>query len=197
MLTTLKRQCHDKDDDRLRLSIEHDALKSPVWIEFSSPEELTAFKVIDKIQHVQRSNDQFGITDVKATLSMTHVSPSQGTGRKKVSMVDVFSSIKRSLVQINNPQDQMCLVRAIVVGRTYADKNMSEWKRAWENIRKSNRAKQRNGAELLLQQASLSKDTSRGIPEMQKLQAILAPRYTLKVNPPEVRGPLFFLRQRF
>lgn len=49
LLTTLKRQCHAKDDDRLRLSIEHDALKSTVWIEFSSPEELTAFKVIDKI----------------------------------------------------------------------------------------------------------------------------------------------------
>jgi hypothetical protein len=139
LLTTLKRQCHAKDDDRLRLSIEHDALKSPVWIEFSSPEELTAFKVIDKIQHVQQSNDQFDITDGKATLSMTHVSPPQGTGRKKVSMVNGFRSIKRSLVQINNPQDQMCLVRAIVVGRTYADKNdTSEWKRAWGNIRKSN-----------------------------------------------------------
>ncbi|KAL3860758.1 hypothetical protein ACJMK2_010831 [Sinanodonta woodiana] len=83
LLTTLKRQCHAKDDDRLRLSIEHDALKSPVWIEFSTPEELTAFKVIDKIQHVQQSNDEFDITDGKATLSMTHVSHPQGTGRKK------------------------------------------------------------------------------------------------------------------
>ena len=96
LLTTLKRQCHAKDDDRLRLSIEHDALKSPVWIEFSSPEELTAFKVIDKIQHVQQSNDQFDITDGKATLSMTHVSPPQGTGRKKVSMVNNFAALSEA-----------------------------------------------------------------------------------------------------
>jgi len=113
-------------------------------------------------------------------------------------MVNGFRSIKRSLVQINNPQDQMCLVRAIVVGRTYADKNdTSEWKRVWANIRKSNRAKQRSEAELLLQQAGISKDTPCGIPEMQKLQDVLAPRYTLKVHPPEVRGPLLFRGRDF
>jgi hypothetical protein len=74
LLTTLKRQCQAKEDDRLRLSIHHDSLKSPVWIEFSSPSEWTPSKIIDKIQHVQQSNDKFHITDGKATLFMTHVS---------------------------------------------------------------------------------------------------------------------------
>ncbi|KAL3892353.1 hypothetical protein ACJMK2_004583 [Sinanodonta woodiana] len=47
VLTSLKQQCQAKEDDRLRLSIHHDSLKSPVWIEFSSPSELTPSKVIE------------------------------------------------------------------------------------------------------------------------------------------------------
>ena len=85
LLTTLKRQCQAKEDDRLRLSIHHDNLKSPVWIEFSSPSELTPSKIMDKIQHVQQSNDKFHITDGKATLYVTHVSLPQGTGKKRCS----------------------------------------------------------------------------------------------------------------
>jgi hypothetical protein len=183
LLTTLKQQCQAKEDDVMRLSIHHDGLKSPVWIEFSSPAELTSSKVIDKIQHVQQSNDKFHITDGKATLFMTHVSLPQGTGRKKVFLVDDLRSTKKSLVQINNPTDKMCLARAIVVGRTYADKNdTAEWKRAWKTIQQSDRAKQQREAELLLQQSGISKDTACGIPEMQKLQDVLAPSYTLKVH---------------
>ena len=63
----------------------------------------------------------------------------------------------------------MCLARAIIVGQTYANKNdTAEWKRAWKAIRQSDRAKQRSEAELLLQQALISKDTPCGIPEIQQ-----------------------------
>ncbi|KAL3859851.1 hypothetical protein ACJMK2_010040 [Sinanodonta woodiana] len=92
VLTSLKQQCQAKDDDRLRLSIHHDSLKSPVWIEFSSPSELTPSKVIDTIQHVQQSNDKFHITDGKATSFMTHVSLPHGTGRKKVLWSTTFAT---------------------------------------------------------------------------------------------------------
>ena len=50
---------------------------------------------------------------------------------------------------------------------------------------------------LLLQQAMIAQDTPCGIPEMQKLQDVLAPRYTLKVYPQEVRGPLLFRGKDF
>jgi len=135
VLTALKQQCQAKEDDRLRLSIHHDNLKSPVWIEFSSQSQLTPSKVIDKIQHVQQSNDKFHIADGKATLFMTHVSLPQGTGRKKVLLVNNLRHTKTSLVRINNSQDQMCLARAIVVEQTYVNKNdTAEWKRAWKTI---------------------------------------------------------------
>ena len=92
VLTALKKQCQAKEDDRLRLSIHHDGLKSPVWIEFTTPSELTPSKVIDKIQHVQQSNDKFHITDGKATLFMTHVSLPHGTGRKKYYWSTTFAT---------------------------------------------------------------------------------------------------------
>mgnify|MGYP003347101480 CR=1 FL=1 len=87
----------------------------------------------------------------------------------------------------------MCLARAIVVVRTHADKiHTPEWKKLWKNIRQSDRAKQRNEAEVLLKQAALPRDQGCGVAEMQKIQQVLAPEYTLKVHPQEIRGTLMF-----
>ena len=51
---------------------------------------------------------------------------------------DNMSINKRSIIQINNTKDVMCLARAVVVGKYNADKEESEtWKKSWKNIRQS------------------------------------------------------------
>ena len=196
MLQALKQKCQATDQDRLRLSFHHDSLKTPVWIEFSTPAELTSQKLIDKIQQVQQSNEEFHFSDGRVVVHMTHVTPPRGSGhtnKNKRVMVDQFVTQKRSIVQINNDEDQMCLARAIVVARTYANKvDTPEWKKLWKSIRQSDRAKQRNEAEVLLKQAALPRDQGCGLPKMQELQQVLAPEYTLKVHPQEIRGTLLF-----
>ena len=63
---------------------------------------------------------------------------------------------KRSIIQINNTKDVMCMARDVVVGKCNADKEESEsWKKSWEHIRKSTKPMQTREAMKLLDQAKI------------------------------------------
>ena len=70
MLKTLKQKCQAADQDRLGLSLNNNSLKKPVWIEFAIPAELTPQKLIDKLEHIQQSNDEFNLSDGRAVVHM-------------------------------------------------------------------------------------------------------------------------------
>ena len=84
---------------------------------------------------------------------------------------------KRSIIQINNTKDVMCLARAVVVGKYNAGKEESEtWKKSWKNIRQSDRPMQTREAQKLLDQAKIPHTKSCGIEEYKKVQSVLAPK---------------------
>ena len=58
---------------------------------------------------------------------------------------------KKGIVCIDNTEDVMCMARAIVVGKCYAEKEDSDsWKRKWNHIKRSNKSLQTGQAMNLL-----------------------------------------------
>ena len=90
---------------------------------------------------------------------------------------------KRSIIQINNTKDVMCMARALVVAKCNADKDDSEsLKKNWVQLRKSDRPMQTREAMKLLDQAKIPHTKSCGIEEYKKIQSVLAPKYLIKVH---------------
>ena len=88
----------------------------------------------------------------------------------------------------------MCMVRAVVVGKCNADKGDSEtWKKTWEQIRKSDKSFQTREAMKLLDQAKIPHDqTTCGIEEYKKIQAVLAKESLIKVHSQHPKDGLIF-----
>ena len=50
---------------------------------------------------------------------------------------------KRSIIQINNTKDVMCMARAVVMAKCNVDKEDSEsWKKNWNHMRRSDKSMQ-------------------------------------------------------
>ena len=104
---------------------------------------MTGEAILQEIEKVQQSNENFRINDGQMTIQVTLVRLSVGSGRKPLHAGLYFESEnmsinKRSIVQINNTKDVMCMARAVVVGKCNADKEESEsWKQSWVQLRKS------------------------------------------------------------
>ena len=100
---------------------------------------------------------------------------------------------KRSIVQINNTKDVMCMARAVVVGKCNANKEETEsWKQSSVQLRKSARPMQTREAMKLLDQAKIPHTKSCGIEEYKKIQSVLAPKYLIKVHSQYPKDGLIF-----
>ncbi|XP_061166278.1 uncharacterized protein LOC133175177 [Saccostrea echinata] len=121
---------------------------------------------------------------------MFHVKYPQGSGgnNSKHLMInkDTFLKGKKSIVQIDNPWDKMCLARAIVITRLHSEKPENpdlEWEKRWKRMRvgdvRSN--DQKNQAKALMEQAGCDIHQSCGPEEWGKLQQVLYPQYRLKI----------------
>ena len=83
---------------------------------------------------------------------------------------------KRSIIQINNTKDVMCLARDVVVGKYNAEKDDSEtWKKSWKNIRQSDRPMQTREAQKLLDQAKIPHTKSRVLRSTRTVNLYLLP----------------------
>ena len=132
------------------------------------------------------------------TIQVTVVRLPVGSGRKPLHAGLYFESEnmcinKRSIAQINNTKDVMCMVRAVVVAKCNADKEESEsWKKSWKNIRQSDRPMQTREAMKLLDQAKIAHTKPWGIEEYKKIQSVLAPKYLIKVHSQYPKDGLIF-----
>ena len=100
---------------------------------------------------------------------------------------------KRSIIQINNTKDVMCMARAVVVGKCNVDKDDSEtWKKNWNHMRRSDKSMQTREAMKLLDQAKIPHTKSCGIEEYKKIQSVLAPKYLIKVHSQYPKDGLIF-----
>ena len=126
VIQKVKQQMQTSPNDYLRVNIDHPSLDSPIWIEFTRTKNLTADKILEKIEGVQQSKKEFILTDGATELDFFHVRYPEGSGgnSKKHLHLDKenFKKKKQSIVQIKNPEDSLCLPRAIAVTRFHAQK---------------------------------------------------------------------------
>ena len=98
---------------------------------------------------------------------------------------------KRSIIQINNTIDVMCMARAVVVGKYNAVKDESEtWNR--HLMRHTNKSMQTREAMKLLDQAKILLSKSCGIEEYMKIQSVLAPKYLIESHSQYPKDGLIF-----
>jgi hypothetical protein len=83
-------------------------------------------KILGKIEGVQQSKKEFLLTDGGMEIDFFHVKYPEGSGgnAKKHLHLDKeeFKKKKRAIIRINNPEDSLCLPRALVVARLHAQK---------------------------------------------------------------------------
>ena len=132
------------------------------------------------------------------TIQVTVVRLPVGSGCKPLHAGLYFESEnmsinKRSIIQINNTKDVMCMARAVVVVKCNADKEESEsWKQNWHYMRRSDRPVKTREAMKLLDRAKIPHTKSCGIEEYKKIQSVLAPKYLIKVHSQYPKDGLIF-----
>ena len=137
-----------ESNDKMRMTILHPGLKLGVFVPWRDVSAMTGEIVLEEIMKSLQSNENFRINDGQMTIQVTVVRLPVGSGRKPLHAGLYFESEnmsinKRSIVQINNTKDVMCMARAVVVAKCNVDKEESEsWKKSWEQFRKSDRPMQ-------------------------------------------------------
>ncbi|XP_061181223.1 uncharacterized protein LOC133189847 [Saccostrea echinata] len=192
MLQNVKYEMQCNPNDYLRLNIRHPSLDSDIWYEFTQCKHLNEDVILDKIEAVQQSKKDFKLGDGAMEFDMFRVKYPEGSGGDKTKHLMVkkesFKKGKRSILQIDNPWDQFCLARAIVVTRLYSQKpehpeSLVEWEKRWIRMRKGDYKylDQKNEALALMEQAGCDIHRPCGPEEWGKLQQVLTPRYRLKI----------------
>ena len=202
-----------ESNDKMRMTILHPGLRLGVFVPWRDVSTMTGEAILQEIEKVQQSNENFQINDGQMTIQVTVVRLPVGSGRKPLHAGLYFESDnmrknKQSVIQINNTKDVMCMARAVAVAKCKADKEDSEsWKKNWEHIRKTTKSMQTREAMKLLDRAKIPNTKSCGIEEYKKIQSVLAPKYIIKVHSqypkdwlifplqfkkmPETRGSIF------
>ena len=139
----IKRNCEAQGNDKLRISINHPSLKLAIFVPYTNASDLSGELITQEIETVLQSNENFRINDGQLSLDITHTRVPEGSGRKPLHHGLYFESEnmrtnKRSIVCIDNTEDVMCMARAIVVGKCYAEKEDSDsWKQKWDIVKRS------------------------------------------------------------
>ena len=188
LVEDIKERCQMESNDKMRMTILHPGLKLGVFVTWRDVSAMTGEAVLEEIMKVLQSNENFRINDGQMTIQVTVVRLPVGSGRKPLHAGLYFESEnmsinKRSIVQINNTKDVMCMTRAVVVAKCNVDKEETEsWKTNWGYMRQSDRPMQTREAMKLLGQAKIPLTKSCGIEKYKKIQSVLAPKYLIKVH---------------
>ena len=189
LVDDLKKKCGAEDHDYLRLIIHHPSLKSEVWIPYTLSKELGGNTILDQVEKVQQSNENFKLEDGQTTIEIIHMKVPYGSGGNSAKHLQAdktaFRKGKKSIVCIENDSDHMCLARALVVTRLYSQKPKEasdEWKHKWDRMRKPKKVRdQTDEAKALCIEAGVSSDHGCGPVEWEKFQKVLGPAYRIKI----------------
>ena len=188
LVEDIKERCQMESNYKMQMTILHPGLKLGVFVMWRDVSAMTGEAVSEEIMKVLQSNENFRINDGQMAIHVTVVRLPVGSGRKPLHTRLYFESEnmsinKRSIIQINNTKDGMCMVRAVVVAKCNVDKEDSEtWKKNWNHMRRSDLSMQTREAQKLLDQAKIPHSKPCGIEEYKKIQAVLAPKYLIKVH---------------
>ena len=198
LVEDVKIRCQMESNDKMRMTILHPGLKLGVFVPWKDVSAMTGEAVLQEIMKVLQSNENFRINDGQMTIQVTVARLPVDSGRKPLHAGLYFESEnmsinKRSIIQINNTKDVMCMARAVVVAKCNADKEESEsWKQNWHYMRRSDRHVQTREAMKLLDRAKIPHTKSCGIEEYKKIQSVLAPKYMIKVHSQYPKDGLIF-----
>ena len=198
LVEEIKERCQMESNDKMRMTILHPGLKLGVFVTWRDVSNMTGDAILQEIEKVLQSNENFRINDGQMTIQVTVVRLPVGSVHKPLHAGLYFESEnmsinKRSIIQINNTKDVMCMARAVVVGKCNADKEETEsWKNSWGYMRQSDRPMQTREAMKLLDQAKIPHTKPCGIEEYKKIQSILAPKYWIKVHSQYPKDGLIF-----
>ena len=198
LVEDIKERCQMESTDKMRMTILHPGLKLGVFVTWRDVSAMTGEAVLEEIMKMLQSNENFRINDGQMTIQVTVVRLPVGSGRKPLHAGLYFESEnmsinKRSIIQINNTKDVMCMARAVVVAKCNVDKDDSEtWKQNWHYMRRSDRPVQTREAMKLLDQAKIPHTKPCGIEEYKKIQSVLAPKYLIKFHSQYPKDGLIF-----
>ena len=184
----IKQKLNAEPSDMIRLSINHPSLDMGIHIPFMCADQLEGAVLLDQIEKVSQSNTEFKLNDGLLKMDITHTKPPRGSGKPKRLTTEldskVFAQKKRSIIQINNTEDNICFARAVVVGMCYSERENTEtWNKRWKYIKKSDRPLQKTEAEKLLEEAGVSPSQPIGVNEYKQIQALLYKKnYVIKVH---------------
>ena len=103
-------------NDQIRFVLSSKQLQTPIAIPFCSLEELTTEKVLSHVEKVVQSNEEFRL-NTTVNIDLIRVEMPQGSGRSKRTTLNIRDHLKKkkSVIPINNKDDDLCLARALVV----------------------------------------------------------------------------------
>ena len=123
LVEDIKERCQMESNDKMRMTILHPGLKLGVFVTWRDVSTMTGEALLEEIMKVLQSNENFRINDGQMTIQVTVVRLPVGSGRKPLHAGLYFESEnmsinKRSIIQMNNTKDVMCMARAVVVANT-------------------------------------------------------------------------------
>lgn len=120
------------DNDRIRIVFYHDILDSPISTNFTSRQDMLTLNLLDQFQRVMQSYKNQPIEpnhNFKANIIIARI-PSGG-GRKHNAAINAIHNPRNDMqelcqttssIKVINNNDDLCLLRAVLVGKAYADK---------------------------------------------------------------------------
>ena len=105
--------------DRIQLFINHESLSHPISLPFMDVDELEAEMLINYITKVMQSSRVLSLDD-KLTFKTSVIQAVHGGSGRRVE----FIFKKQSIVRVKVENDQLCALRAIVIGKALADESI-------------------------------------------------------------------------
>ena len=165
-----------RSNDMVRIILDNDLLDYPIHIPFSEVSEISAVRIMDEIERVIQSYEDF-ILDSGFKIDVTHVKMPEGKGRPKIqsyrsrASLDDIERNRECIIRINN-RDKMCCARALAVGQVLASCKGFVRDPKFLFIR-NNQEQQKRMALELCTKAGVSHDISCTIKNIQQFQSVL------------------------
>jgi hypothetical protein len=156
------------NQDRIRIYVEHPDLEYPISLPFIKVEDLTAEMIVNQISNVLQSNKKL-VLDDKIIFQTSIIKFKSGSGGSRL---DEFIIKKQSIVKVRNEDDKLCALRAILIGKAYADRD-KKGLYTYEQMRDAKNNLQSRLAYQLARSVNLNTELPIGIKEIKRVEHYL------------------------
>ena len=165
--------------DMMKIVLQAPGLDKPIALPFIKKDDLTIDRFITRVEHVLQSKKDVALNS-NMTINFVHMEMPEG-GKSKRSVFKTWEEKKKewkSIIDITNQNENMCLARAIVTGQAKQELNCTNRNYTWRSIRDGKRH-QKKRAKKLHEKAGVPRDVC-GLDQVQAFQEVI-PDYQLCV----------------